>query len=118
MPNSEGKVCACRAANGRPIWNCALRLAEMKRPSGENTAMPSTRVPRNSGRVWKWMRIALGKMSANMWFSIICADMRTSASVCWWMLRWSPVTSSAPITCPYGSKMGAHEQVRILFASM
>ena len=83
MPNSEEKVCALRALKGRPSWNWALRLAEMKRPSGENTAMPSTRVPRNSERVWKCSRIALGKMSANMWFSIICADMRTSASV-WW----------------------------------
>ena len=83
-PNSDEKVWALSALNGRPIWNCALRLAERKRPSGENTAMPSTSVPRNSERVWKWMRIALGKMSANMWFSIICADMRTSASVCWW----------------------------------
>ena len=47
---SEEKVCACRAWCDRPSWNCALRLAEMKRPSGENTAMPSTSVPRNSGR--------------------------------------------------------------------
>src|SRR5574343_865624 len=81
MPNNEEKVCALSAEKGRLIWNCALRLAEMKRPSGENTTMPSTRVPRNSDREWKWMRIALGKMSANMWFSIICVDMRTSASV-------------------------------------
>src|SRR5690606_33767779 len=29
MPKSEEKVCALSAANGRPIWNCALRLAEM-----------------------------------------------------------------------------------------
>ncbi len=87
MPNSEEKVWVLSALKDRPSWNCALRLADRKRPSGENTAMPSTRVPRNSERVWKWMRMALGKMSANMWFSIICADMRTRAMVCWWKLR-------------------------------
>ena len=82
--NSEEKVCACSALTDSPNWNCALRLAEMKRPSGVNTAMPSTSVPRNSGREWKCNRTALGKLAANIWFSIICADMRTSASVCWW----------------------------------
>ena len=82
--NSDEKVCACSAANDMPSWNCALRLAERKRPSGVNAAMPSTRVPRNSGREWKCTRTAFGKLPANMWFSIICADMRTRAMVCWW----------------------------------
>ena len=82
--NNEEKVRACRALKGRPSWNCALRLADRKRPSGVNTAMPSTRVPRNSGRAWKCSRTALGKLPANIWFSIICADMRTRARVCWW----------------------------------
>lgn len=48
--NSEEKVCACRAPNDMPSWNCALRLAATKRPSGVKAAIPSTRVPRNSGR--------------------------------------------------------------------
>ena len=48
--NSEEKVCACSAPKDMPSWNCALRLAERKRPSGVNAAMPSTSVPRNSGR--------------------------------------------------------------------
>ena len=81
---SEEKVCACRAVTDMPSWNCALRLAAMNRPSGVKAAMPSASVPRNSGREWKCRRTALGKLPANMWFSNICADMRTSASVCWW----------------------------------
>ncbi|WP_434802735.1 DUF748 domain-containing protein [Paracidovorax cattleyae] len=58
MPKSDGKVWACSAFADMPSWNCPLRLAARKRPSGVNAASPSTSVPRNSGRAWKRSRTA------------------------------------------------------------
>ncbi|MNT15155.1 hypothetical protein D3C72_1501950 [compost metagenome] len=84
----------------RPSWNCPLRLADRKRPPGVKETMPSTSVPRNSAREWKRMHTMSRKALPNSWFSIICADIRTSAMVCLWKPRWSPVTSSAPTVLP------------------
>ncbi|MNT03736.1 hypothetical protein D3C72_1382840 [compost metagenome] len=85
-PNSPAKPASASACGASPSWNRPLRLAARKAPSGENAATPSNSVPTNSGRAWKRTSSASGKWLANRWFSIICADIRTSAMVC----RWKP----------------------------
>ena len=49
-------------------------VADRKRPSWLNTAMPRPGAEEFLAQ-WKWMRTASENTLANIWFSIICADM-------------------------------------------
>lgn len=50
----------------QPELELCAAVGRDEAPSGVKTAMPSTRVPRNSERAWKCRRTALGKLPANM----------------------------------------------------
>ena len=84
VPKSEGRLCWRSAAPDKPSCSSALRLAPTMRPSGATARMPSISVSMNSGRLWKCSRMALRWSSLSQWFSIMRADIFTSAMVCWW----------------------------------
>src|SRR5206468_1021893 len=77
------------AARAREQWSAAAMA-----PAGSSAMIPSLQVPTSSGRLWKRITKASRKRCRNRRFSIICADMFTSTSVCCCARSDSPEASS------------------------